>query len=154
MIPDLSCDFACRGSGRLLDCRAPMLTVADLCGRHGFGTDLSRRQSATTTAPRRTRCAYASLHPHRPQPRPRVPSASPSTASGAAHGLEAADVSDDKADRSPAHGRSIGRGHGYSTAGRAGLRYEPARRAVDRAGQGMSPRGVEDARGFRAAGCG
>lgn len=49
MISDLSCDFAGRGSGRLLDRRAPMLTVANPCIWHGCGTNLSRRQSATTT---------------------------------------------------------------------------------------------------------
>lgn len=52
MILGLSCGFAGRGSGRLLDRRAPVLTVADPCIWHGCGTNLSRRQSATTvTAP-------------------------------------------------------------------------------------------------------
>jgi hypothetical protein len=39
--------FAGRGSGRLLDLRAPVLTVTDPCIWHGCGTNLSRRQSAT-----------------------------------------------------------------------------------------------------------
>lgn len=43
----LSCGFAGRGSGRLLDRGAPALTVADPCIWHGCGTNLSRRQSAT-----------------------------------------------------------------------------------------------------------
>lgn len=47
MISDLSCGFAGRGSGRLLDRWALMLTVADPCIWHGCGTNLSRRQSAT-----------------------------------------------------------------------------------------------------------
>lgn len=48
MICGLSCDFGGRGSERLLDRGAPVLTVADPCFWHGCGTDLSRRQSATT----------------------------------------------------------------------------------------------------------
>jgi hypothetical protein len=43
----LSCGFVSRGSGRLLDRTAPVLTVADPCFWHGCGTNLSRRQSAT-----------------------------------------------------------------------------------------------------------
>lgn len=48
MICGLSCDFAGQGSGRLPDRGAPVLTVADSCIWHGCGTNLSRRQSATT----------------------------------------------------------------------------------------------------------
>jgi hypothetical protein len=48
VIYGLSCGFAGRGSGRLLDRVAPALTVADPCIWHGCGTNLSRRQSATT----------------------------------------------------------------------------------------------------------
>lgn len=48
MICGLSCDFAGRGSGRLLDCGVPVLTVTDSCIWHGCGTNLSRRQPATT----------------------------------------------------------------------------------------------------------
>ena len=44
----LSCGFAGRRSGRLLNRRASVLTVADPCIWHGSGTNLSRRQSATT----------------------------------------------------------------------------------------------------------
>lgn len=47
MISGLSCGFAGRGRGRLLDRGAPVLTVADSCIWHGCGTSLSRRQSAT-----------------------------------------------------------------------------------------------------------
>jgi hypothetical protein len=43
----LICGFAGRGSERLLDRRAPVLTVANPCIWHGCGTNLSRRQSAT-----------------------------------------------------------------------------------------------------------
>jgi hypothetical protein len=52
VILDLSCDFASRGSGRLLDRRAPMLTVADPCIWHGCGTNLGRRQPATMACAR------------------------------------------------------------------------------------------------------
>lgn len=48
MVSGLICGFADRGSGRLLDHRALVLTVADPCIWHGCGTNLSRRQSATT----------------------------------------------------------------------------------------------------------
>lgn len=48
MICGLNCGFAGRGSERLLDCRAPVLTAAIPCNWHGCGTNLSRRQSATT----------------------------------------------------------------------------------------------------------
>jgi hypothetical protein len=44
----LSCNFAGRGRGWVLGCEAPALTVADPCIWHGCGTNLSRRQSATT----------------------------------------------------------------------------------------------------------
>lgn len=37
----LSCDFASRGSERLLNRGAPVLTVADPCIWHGWGTNLS-----------------------------------------------------------------------------------------------------------------
>jgi hypothetical protein len=85
VICGLSCDFAGRGSGRLLVRRAPALTVADPCIWHGCGTNLSRRQAATTVgAP--TDQARVSLHPLPPQPRCRVLPASPSAASGVAHG--------------------------------------------------------------------
>lgn len=47
MICGLSCGFVGRGSGRLLGCRTPVLTVADHRIWHGCGTNLSRRQSAT-----------------------------------------------------------------------------------------------------------
>lgn len=46
-----------------------MFTVADPCIWHGCGTNLNRRQSATMVVRQPTRRAYASLHPHRPQPR-------------------------------------------------------------------------------------
>lgn len=68
MICGLSCGFADRGSGRLLDCQAPGLTVVDLCIWHRCGTNLSRRQSATTTGAPTDRHAYVSVYPHRPQP--------------------------------------------------------------------------------------
>lgn len=48
MIRGLSCDFAGRGSERLLDRGTPVLTVAAPCIWHDCGTNLSRRQSATT----------------------------------------------------------------------------------------------------------
>lgn len=48
MIWRLSCGFAGRGSGRVLDRGVPVLTVIDPCIWHGCGTNLSRRQSATT----------------------------------------------------------------------------------------------------------
>lgn len=48
MICGLSCGFVGRGSERLLDRGAPVLTVADPCIWHGCGTNPSRRQSATT----------------------------------------------------------------------------------------------------------
>ena len=51
MISLLSCGFTDRGSGRLLDRGALVLTVADPCIWHGYGTNLSRRQSATMAAP-------------------------------------------------------------------------------------------------------
>lgn len=44
----LSCDFAGRGSERVPDRGAPVLTVAAPCIWHGCGTNLSRRQSAAT----------------------------------------------------------------------------------------------------------
>ena len=47
MIGGLSCGFVGRGSRRLLDRRAPVLTVADPCIWHGCGTNFSRRKSAT-----------------------------------------------------------------------------------------------------------
>ena len=47
MISLLSCGFTDRGSGRLLDRGALVLTVADPCIWHGYGTNLSRRQLAT-----------------------------------------------------------------------------------------------------------
>jgi hypothetical protein len=47
MIWRLSCDFAGRGSERLLDRGTPALTVTDPCIWHGCGTNLSRRQPAT-----------------------------------------------------------------------------------------------------------
>jgi hypothetical protein len=43
----LSCVFAGRGSGRLLDRGAPVLAVAAPCIWHGCGTNLSRRKPAT-----------------------------------------------------------------------------------------------------------
>lgn len=48
MICGLSCLFVGLGSERPLDREVPALTVADLCFWHGYGTNLSRRQSATT----------------------------------------------------------------------------------------------------------
>ncbi len=48
MICELSCGFAGRGSEELLDRPALVLTVTAPCIWHGCGTDLSRRQSATT----------------------------------------------------------------------------------------------------------
>lgn len=48
MICGLGCGFVGRGSERLLDRGAPVLTVTDPCFWHGCGTNLSRRQSATT----------------------------------------------------------------------------------------------------------
>jgi hypothetical protein len=47
VICGLICGFTGRGSERLLDCGAPVLTVAAPCIWHGCGTNLSRRQSAT-----------------------------------------------------------------------------------------------------------
>lgn len=47
MICGLSCGFVGRGSGRLLGCTAPVLTVTDPYIWHGCGTNLSRRQPAT-----------------------------------------------------------------------------------------------------------
>lgn len=49
MIWQLSCSFAGRRSGRLLDREATVLTVTAPCIWHGCGTNLSRRQPATTT---------------------------------------------------------------------------------------------------------
>jgi hypothetical protein len=48
VIRGLSCGFADRGRKWVLDRGAPALTVADPCIWHGRGTNLSRRQSATT----------------------------------------------------------------------------------------------------------
>lgn len=48
MIFLLSCGFTGPGSGQVLAQRAPVLTAADPCIWHGCGTNLSRRQSATT----------------------------------------------------------------------------------------------------------
>lgn len=48
MIPLLSCGFTGQGRGRVLAHEAPMLTVAAPCIWHGCGTNLSRRQPATT----------------------------------------------------------------------------------------------------------
>lgn len=47
MVCGLSCGFAGRGSKRLFDRGAPMLTVTDPCIWHGCGTNLSRRKPAT-----------------------------------------------------------------------------------------------------------
>lgn len=68
MICGLSCGFVGRGGGRLLDRGAPALTVTAPCIWHGCGTNLNRRQSATTAA-RLNRRPRVSLHPHRPSPR-------------------------------------------------------------------------------------
>lgn len=67
VICGLSCDFVGRGSGLLLDRGAPVLTVADPCIWHGSGTNLSRRQPATTAgAPTSQacvlRCTPTGLH--------------------------------------------------------------------------------------------
>lgn len=48
MISGLSCGFVGRGSKRLLDCGTPVLTAVASCIWHGCGTNLSRRQPATT----------------------------------------------------------------------------------------------------------
>jgi len=40
-----------RGSGRLLNRKAPVLPVTDPCIWHGCGTNLNRRQSATMAGP-------------------------------------------------------------------------------------------------------
>jgi hypothetical protein len=50
VIWQLSCGFVGRGRGRILDRRAPVLAVADPCNWHACGTNLSRRQSATTVS--------------------------------------------------------------------------------------------------------
>lgn len=50
MICGLSCGFADQGSRRLLDRKASLLTVTAPCIWHSYGTNLSRRQSATTAS--------------------------------------------------------------------------------------------------------
>jgi hypothetical protein len=86
VVPGLICGFADRGNGRLLDHRAPVLTVADSCTWHGRGTNLSRQQSATTVGASTGQARACLAVPHRPQPRCRAVPASPSAASGVAHG--------------------------------------------------------------------
>lgn len=74
MISFLSCGFAARGSERLFDRRAPLLTEADPDIWHGCGTNLSRRQPATSGGRRRTRVPLYSqwLSPRCPLPSTRA----------------------------------------------------------------------------------
>lgn len=69
MICWLSCGFAGRGSGRLLDRGVPVLTVTDSCIWHGCGTNLSRRQSAMMVGASTDQACVCLTAPYRPQPR-------------------------------------------------------------------------------------
>jgi hypothetical protein len=69
MVCGLSCGFVGRGSGRLLDRGAPVLTVVDPCIWHGCGTNPSRRQSATTAGAPTDQARVCLAAPHRPRPR-------------------------------------------------------------------------------------